>query len=345
MKTLPHPADFGVVIPAKSEHLHWVRGTCASVRHFMGETPICVLLDGDEFPDELRRTYSIHVMLAADVKNRELRELSFGSLKAKNTVLWASPFERFLLIDADAVAWGDMRPHADFERFDFVLDDGNAGPEYVRRWVMDVDVVARQFPEFDAHGYAHRFVNTGAYFGTRGMLDLDRYLEIVRFSHAHPGVFYGSQGIFNFMVFSAADAGTLAVGQRELQVTTGLTAREDLVRRFAVVDGRPNGVGDPAVLHWAGSAKPSVRERDGDYFAPMTYFRLEHRRAARPDGRPRRTDLLRLRLEDALCTDWRGSNLRGRLGRLRRRTRQRWARLRVTLRALVPDRMVKTIRR
>ena len=342
---MPKPTDFGVIFPVKSEHLHWVRGACASVRHFMGETPICVILDGDSFPEDLRRTYEIEVVFAADVEDRELRELSFGSLRAKNTALWASPYERFLLIDADAVVWGDLRSYADFGRFDFVLDRENPGPEYVRRWVMDIEAVARKFPTFDAHANAHRFVNTGAYFGTRGLLDLDRYLEVVRFSKKHPGMFYGSQGVFNFLVFSAVDAGELRVSQRQLQVTTGDTAREEIIRRFSFVDGRPNGNGDPAVLHWAGSPKPRVRERAGDYFAPMTYFRLEHRRAARRDGLPRRTDALRLRLEDALCTDWRGSNFRGRLGRFRRRLGQRWARWRVSLRARVPDRIVDALRR
>jgi hypothetical protein len=337
--------DFGVVIPAKSEHLHWVRGACASVRHFMGETPICVLLDGERFPDDLRRTYDVQIIRGAEIGLQELCELSLGSLKAKNVALWASPFERFLLIDADAVVWGDMRAHADFDRFDFVLDEGNSGPDYVRRWIMDVEAVSRHIPDFDARGYAHRFVNTGAYFGTRGLLDLDSYLELLRFSQAHPGMFYGSQGVFNFTVFRAADAGALRVDQRRLQVTTGLTPREDLLRRFRLVDGRPHGVGEPAVLHWAGSPKPRVREGDGDYFAPMTFFRLEYRRAARHDGHTRRvSDLFRLRLEDALCSDWRGSNLRGRLGRLQRRLGQRWARWRVALRARVPDRIFHALR-
>jgi hypothetical protein len=310
----------------------------------MGNTPICVLVDGSEFPDDLRRTYDIHVIFGREVEYSALRDLSFGSLKAKNVALWASPFKRFLLIDADTVVWGDMRQHADFERFDFIVDSGNSGPDYVRRWVMDIDSVARHFPEFDAHGNAHRFVNSGAYFGTRGLLNLDRYLELLRFSQAHRGVFYGSQGVFNFMVFSAADAEALRVDQRDVQLTTGLTVREELVRRFSFVDGRPSADGRPAVLHWAGSPKPRVREREGDYFAPMTFFRLECRRATRPSGRAHRTDLLRLRLEDALCADWRGSNIRGRLNRLRRRLGQRWARWRVALRARVPDRIVDTFR-
>jgi hypothetical protein len=147
VETLAQTADFGVVIPAKSEHLHWVRGACASVRHFMADTRICVLLDGNKFPDSLRETYDIHVILSDEVEYRELRDLSFGSLKA-NVALWASPFERFLLIDADAVVWGDRRRYADFERFDFVPDSPSADSDYVRRWVMDVDAVARRFPDF-----------------------------------------------------------------------------------------------------------------------------------------------------------------------------------------------------
>lgn len=312
----------------------------------MGDTPICVILDGGEFPRDLRDTYDITVVLAGDVEHRALRDLSFGSLRVKNTVLWASPFARFLLIDADTVVWGDMRRYADFERYDFVLDRGNSGADdYVRRWFMDIDAVSRHFPEFDARGHAHRFVNTGAWFGRRDLLDLDRYLELVRFSLAHPGVFYADQGLLNFMVFSAADSGALRLGQEDLQVTTGDTTREEVVRRFSFVGGRPRVAGDPAVLHWAGSAKPRVRERDRDYFLPMTFFRLEYRRAMRPDGSSRRTELLALRVEDGLSRDWRGSNLRGRLGRVRRRARQRWVRWRVVIRAHTPDRIVAVLRR
>lgn len=341
----PTPAeDFGVVIPAQPEHLHWVKGTCASIRHFMGDTPICVLLDGEEFPDGLRRTYGIQVLRPADVEHRELRELSFGSLKAKNTPLWISPFETFFLLDADAIVWGDMRRLADLERFDFIIDNGGSSPERVRNWMMDTDAVARHFPQFDAHRHASDFASNGAYFARRGMLDLDRYLELLRFSRKHPGMFYGSQGLFNFMVFSALDEGALRLNQRELQVTTGRTPREEVVQRMAFVGSRPRVVGDPVVLHWAGSPKPRVRQRGRDYFEPMTFFRLEYRRASH-DGRSRATNRFSLRLEDMMCADWRGSNLRGRLGRVRRRSRQLFVRARVALRDRVPDVVVAAVRR
>jgi hypothetical protein len=311
----------------------------------MGNTPICVILDGEHFPDELRTIYDIQVVKSVGVEQRELRDLSFGSLKAKNTALWLSPFETFLLLDADVVVWGDMRRHADFDRVDFVLDRPISDPETVRRWVMDVDEVRRHFPDFDARRHASEYVNTGTYFGRRGMLELDRYIKLLRISSDHPGMFYGSQGILNFMVFSAADEGRLRLDQRELQVTTGDTTREEVVRRFAFVDSQPNVVGEPVVLHWAGSPKPRVRERGRDYFAPMTYFRREFRRAVRGGAGPTTADELRLRLEDMMCADWRGSNVRGRLGRLRRRSRQRYARAKVAVRKRTPNWIVGTLRR
>jgi hypothetical protein len=304
----------------------------------MEDTPICVLLDGRRIPDDLRRASDVIVVCRDELEPRELRS-GFGSLRAKNAVLWASPFETFLLLDADAIVWGDMRQLADFDRFDFVLDRRSEA----MRAVMDAELVTRHVPDFVAGAHESRFVNTGAYFGRRGVLDLDDYLELLRLSTDHPGMFYGSQGTFNVMVFRAADRGDVRVDRRELQLMTGHTPRAELARRCAFAETGPVVSGDPFVLHWVGSPKPRVREGPNDYFAPMTFFRLEARRGTHGDLR--RTDLLWLRLEDALCTDWRGTNLRGRLGRLRRRVRQRWASWRVVLRAHVPDRLVGSLRR
>lgn len=332
------PEQFGVVIPANEEHLHWVRGTCASVRHFMGDTPICVVLDGAEFPEELT-AYGVGVIRRDEVEPRALRDLSFGSLRAKNTPLWVSPFETFLMLDADTVVWGDMRRLVDFERFDFVLDRGGVEPT---RYVMDVDAVAAHVPEFDARRHLGSFVNTGAYFGRRGALDLDRYLDLIRLSGANPGMFFGSQGLLNAMIFSAADRGEVRVQQRELQVMTGRTPREDVVRRFPFVDSQPVLTGEPVALHWAGSAKPRVRQRGRDYFEPMTYFRREFRRATRAETAAARD--LRLRLEDMLCADWRGTNVRGRVARTRRNVRPRYARYKAAARRRTPDWLVAAVR-
>jgi hypothetical protein len=219
--------DFGVVIPAKPEHLHWARGACASVRYFMGDTPICVILDGDRPPRDLQRATGVTVVTRNDVEPRELRDACFRSPRAKNAALWASPFETFLLVDADTIVWGDMRELAEFEQYDFVID--RAGMEPLRS-VMDVEQVVARFPDFDARRHVGSYVNNGVYFGRRGILDLDRYLHAVRVAHEHPGMFYGSQGSFNYMLFSAADEGSIRLRQRSLQVVTGRSRQIDVAR-------------------------------------------------------------------------------------------------------------------
>ncbi len=337
--------EFGVVIPAKPEHLHWARGTCASIRYFMGDTPICLLLDGgrSQTPSELVATYGVQVICRDDVEQTELRGF-FGSLRVKGAAHWLSPFETFLLVDADTVVWGDMRSLADFERFDYIVDEPIGDLDEVRKSVMDADAVTAAFPDFDARAHVHQFVNTGAYFARRGIIELDRYLEFLTFARAHPRLVYGDQGPFNFMVFGAADAERVRVAQRELQVLTGRTTRPELERRFAFADGSPVVGGDPVALHWVGSPKPRVREGSGDYFEPMTFFRRRFRAELR-GGKPRATDVSALRLEDVLCTDFRGSNLRGRWSAVKRRSHRRYRQGKAHVRARTPDRLVELVRR
>ena len=57
-----------------------------------------------------------------------------------------------------------------------------------------------------------KYANSGAYFGRRGVLNLERYLELMELSDARPSMFYGSQGVFNLMLFEAADRGRSALG-------------------------------------------------------------------------------------------------------------------------------------
>jgi hypothetical protein len=333
--------DFGVVIPTATEHLHWVRGLCASVRHFMGDTPICVILDGNRAPADLQRVDGVVVVQRDDVEPKELRDASFRSPRAKNAALWASPYETFLLLDADTIVWGDMRKLADFDRFDFILDSPGGEPLHS---VMDVEQATMCFPDFDSRSHAGEYVNNGVYFGRRGSLDLERYLHALRLARGCPGMFYGSQGSFNYMLFSAADEGTIRLEQRELQVQTGRTDRADVVHRFAFDESEPIIAGDPVVLHWVASAKPRVRAGRNDYFEPMTHFWLEFRRATRSGGSHTLRDSSRLRFEDIACADFRANNVRGRLALMRRRSRRRYAQFRVCVRRQTPDWLVTALR-
>jgi hypothetical protein len=308
----------------------------------MSDTPICVILDGDSTPADLQRVEGITVVRRDEVEPKELRDASFRSPRAKNAVLWASPYETFLLLDADTIVWGDMRKLADFDRFDFIIDSPGVEPLHS---VMDLEQASTCFPDFDSRSHADEYVNNGVYFGRRGTLDLERYLHALRRARDRPGMFYGSQGSFNYMLFSAADEGTIRLQQRELQVQTGRTDRADVVHRFAFDGSVPVVAGDPVVLHWVASAKPRVRAGRHDYFEPMTYFRLEFRRETKPGRSRALLDSSRLRFEDIACADVRAHNVRGRLARMRRRSRSRYAQFRELVRGRTPDWVVTALRR
>jgi hypothetical protein len=306
----------------------------------MGSTPICVIIDGDRVPNDLQRVDGVTTLTRGEIEPRELRDACFRSPRAKNAALWASPFETFLLLDADTIVWGDMRELADFERHDFIIDSPGVEP---LRSIMDVEQVVACFPDFDARRHVGSYVNNGVYFARRGNLDLERYLHAVRVAREHPGMFYGSQGSFNYMLFKAADEGSVRLAQRKLQVQTGRTLRADVVRSFAFSASGPVVTGNPVVLHWVISPKPQVRGRCDDYFEPMTHFRLEFRRAAR-GGPHSAADMWRLRIEDMACADFRGRNIRGRFAGVRRRSRSTYATVKMRVRRRTPDWLVAAMR-
>ena len=92
----------------------------------------------------------------------------------------------------------------------------------------------------------------------------------MRIATESPGTSNGSQGIFNLMVFQPPIGVTSLNRHRELQVMTGRTRREDVVRRFEFLDSGPAAGGDPVVLHRWAHRSPGVRQWGRDYFEPMT---------------------------------------------------------------------------
>ena len=50
-------ADFGVIIGCCRRDYGFAKGTVASVRHYMPDMPICLLVDGDFPTDDMQRAY------------------------------------------------------------------------------------------------------------------------------------------------------------------------------------------------------------------------------------------------------------------------------------------------
>jgi len=51
--------QFGIVTACWSRDYFLVKATCASIRHFLGDIPICVVIDGDFSIQELESLYDV----------------------------------------------------------------------------------------------------------------------------------------------------------------------------------------------------------------------------------------------------------------------------------------------
>lgn len=100
--------DFGVVISCYKRDYMFAKACCASVRQFLGNVPLCLLVDGDFPVDDMKRTYNVQTLYRSEIKDPFLREKSFGWGLSKMVLFWESPFERFVYLDADIVVWGNI---------------------------------------------------------------------------------------------------------------------------------------------------------------------------------------------------------------------------------------------
>jgi hypothetical protein len=294
--------DFGVIISCCAEDVHLARGCCASVRHFLTRTPICLIVDGDIDVGDFVQAFGVMVMRRSDFADPDLRRSCFGWGRTKMASHWEAPWPTFLLVDADTILWGDVRCHARFDRFDMISDrhvaDVFAGTlnsillatllgdaevakterkyAHVKRWYFDVPELAKRVPGVDWTTATDRLFCPGALFARRGILSRERLLAFIAMGHAEPGLFSpGEMGVLNATVLES----DIRLDQRsDLHQLVYMSSGTDLARRFPVGPDGPV-VGDEAVvIHWAGGQKPTIDGRLA-YSDPMTFFRRRFLRA------------------------------------------------------------------
>ncbi len=242
---------------ASDSDLHLARATLASIRYFMGDVPVAVIFDGERSLEREVRTYDLQVIRKADVANAGLREHSFGFGVTKMVAWWEAPFERVLYLEADTVAWGDLRQLAWSAESDALIDlpECPVSEADVARYYFDVAQLEARFPEFDWRAHRKSLMGPGTYCFRRGILSLDRYLELLDLQ-AEQNLFKGGeQGILNFMLFEASDAAQLHLEQQQYQTYANDWSRKVLNDRFPIRAGTPLVTGAPRVAHWAGNRK------------------------------------------------------------------------------------------
>lgn len=309
-------SPFGIYILCHAADYRLTRGCCESIRTFMPAVPICLIVDGTFSTRALERQYGCLTIRRDDVRERALREESFGGWGySKMIAFWEGPFDRFLYLDSDIVVAGDLAQIAVGSEAD-VLFAGQGQPvndlrEIDLRW-MHPDFVRTHLPGYRIEGRPY-FI-TCSYFARKGLFDLDDYLRLLRLTRKHPRESFraGEQGMLNYLTFAAADAGKLRYEAREF-LRGPLYESEDELRTLndALENPEVGWPREPLVLHYF-DVKPSVfhdglfhrlRQKEGvwspaaGWATAMNRFR---RRSWRAAGCPEPIATARVTLEDLL---------------------------------------------
>lgn len=267
--------DFGIIIACCYQDYLFAKGCCASIRHFLGDMPICLIVDGSFDTSSLQETYKVKVIDHNTVENQFLRQRSFGWGLTKMIAFFESPWSKFLFLDADANIWGNILRFADFQNHDVVIDKPcyDYSVEQVCEFFFETSPLEQYFPEFPWQKYQNEYFCTGTFFAKKGIFSLQEYEEILDFHQSHPGIFkYGEMGFLNFMLFRAAYEGRIRLSSADFQVIAPDFSQADLQKRFPLDRTGPVVQGnDAAVIHWAGP-KPRL-ETNKTYAPPMDFAR------------------------------------------------------------------------
>lgn len=304
-------AEFGVILCGHWRDYWMTKACCASVRRWLGEVPLCLILDGEFEPRSLIETYGLIVLRQRDIRDERLRAVSSGLGLPKMVAFWESPFERFLYLDSDTVVWGDLWAKAEPEGFDIVLDDPKTPytSVQVKEWFFDPERVVGRWPQFRWEGQP--YANSGVFFARRGVLDLEEYLACVQLQEEDPELFYiGEQGMLNFLIFKGAQERGLKVGRAPLQQMIPDLSEAQRRERFPLERlVRDEAPPEAFVMHWPGPHKPR-RAAAETYPAVMTHYRRRFLREAGKGGAG-----WRLRYEDFLGRKYPQRTLRARVMR------------------------------
>jgi len=269
--------DFGIIVACCFQDYLFAKGCCASIRHFLGEVPIALIVDGTFSVSSLEKAYGVQVINRNTISNEVLKNRSFGWGKTKMIAFWESPWKHFLVLDADTNVWGNVLRYADFEQFDVIIDKASYGysDEKVSEFFFEVSGINQNFPTFNWQAHRNDYFCTGTFLATRGIFSLDEYIEILDFTEKYPKIFkYGEMGFLNFMLFRAADAGRIRLGKAPMQLIVPDFEQEELKKRFPVKETGPILQDDEAtVIHWCGP-KPRLSTNKA-YAEPMSFARRQ----------------------------------------------------------------------
>ena len=242
-------------------------------------------MDGAADVSELKKLYGFIELRVADLPNDEMRAMMLGTPRSKLAAMWEGPFEHFVWMDSDAIAWGNIVPFVnrdlEFQIFwsEISIPQGEkVPPSWLRHYYFDPEKLAKFDPEFEWRGLP--YFSDGVFACRRNAIPFERWKGAFEWNQAPenpwPRDFF-CMPIMNYLVHSMAQRGELKVDFTDLQHIWLHHGKDEIVRDCAGGGWRlPEAVPRPRVLHFCGR-KPYILTRK-NFTRPFTMARLEHYR-------------------------------------------------------------------
>jgi len=277
-------APFGFVTACHAADKFMVQATLASIKFFCPGVPVCLLVDGDFDVSDLERQYAPIVMRVTDLPNVRMRELVSGNYRIKLAAMWEGPFDFYVWMDSDAIAWGDFTPHVrsdvDFQIFwseISISTDETAVPPWLDHFYFDLEKLFLHDPDFEWRG--HPYFSAGVYACRRNAISYDHWMKVEAWNGGIPDSLFrfGDQGILNYLIHSGAQRGEMNVVCSDLQYLTRHHGRIEIDKDTSSCGWKfPEHINRPRTAHFCGQ-KPYIFNWRA-YSRAFTIARLEHHR-------------------------------------------------------------------
>lgn len=290
--------NFGIIIVCSTKDFFLAQGCLASVKYFMPDVDVCLLIDGEVDTKSVEEHYKCKVIRRKDIQDDFLRKNSFGWGITKMNAFWESPFEQFLLLDADICVWGNILEKLETNRYDLIVDQ----PQYsfdnegINKWFFDTTQLKNIDGVFRPEDFDRNYFCTGIFYSRKGVFNLEWYKELFEYSKVYPDLFkFGEMGMLNYMIFKSVSVGRLKVLNTYIQHICPDYHSSFTAELFPFKNEMPC-VTEPMVIHYNGNRKP-YQKNLLCYHEPMTYFRRKFYRQTFPKMTEDEINA-KLRLED-----------------------------------------------
>jgi hypothetical protein len=282
-------APFGFVTSCYEGDKFMVQATLGSMRHYCPDVPICLIVDGNVDVSDIQKVYDLIVLRVANLPNQDMKSLIARSTRSKLAGMWEGPFEHFVWMDSDAIAWGDFTRvidrNLDFEIFwsDEVSlpADAQEIPPWLPHFYFDPNKLKSFDPGFEWRGLP--YFCDGVFAAKRNAFSFEEFQEVFSWSQTAASPWakdFVCQPFVNYLVQSKKQKGQIKVGRSDLQYLTRHVGDQEISEELANSRWRfPKEINRPRAVHFCGR-KPLIQNRRSDGKA-FTIARLEHYRKTR----------------------------------------------------------------